>query len=1419
MHDDANVHEDSALIPHIRHLLLNYVVQHITTDYIQLTEQAVVDLWAQYFVEIPTADPASLTLLRDPFAVLTRIHGLGTLPPFQEKFQSTPGAIQHIKSLIKPLAGRLKADRAALLESNHEAYPFVAPFAPILTTRAIRETPKPKAMAPHLIDSLPTSHRVFLSSQTIEPIGVEQIPETAVKQDEVLDTTWQLNPEQHDSVRSLLRAVFTGPSKGHKNRYLNFASRPDSPPISNFPELEFLPIFPRRRRAGSGARENDPPPSGLHGMASLPAVILPPVKVEEIEPQLHRQNMVIVDGWQTLRSSPSPTPSPPSSQEDQIDELFMESPNTTPPPVRPSKIEVVQIPRVKRIGGQRAKPPAMGHGTEYFCTLHNFWSLIHRFWASLATFLLPHVRKDLPNEPPLRASPQPSVSMIGQADPGCDPTADVREDLDYEVAGLYGHRKQDPRDLILREKPDDKRQLLMEVPLLRPPNEHPPNALFLPSSLADLVAPLKVKGQANVEPPPHKFLKKAKGIPSLNVELSWVPIAAQTRIPTSSEVIKVTCLFDEDNPFSNLSRIETLLNLPIILSDSELYSETWGRRYPQKLDLEVHDKDFEVRMEIILSRKERRRAAGLPEEIEDDSMDGLDSTMDSDDVSLDDRSGKRPRLDQEQYFEDSGVAFDDPWQLNFDNPQLYDDYNSLPYAYDNNKENLPPRSDPPYDEPFDLPVAQYIEEFDPQDTAFPVTASQTRQYDPDAVFIDEPREFVALSFESLPIASAPPTQLKDPPNNDYLSNTPPSLLLESNPNKLANDPAVSVPRLTPLPEISSHSHAIAQFAQLRAKKINIIPPPSPSASVDQIVPAVEEHPHSIPDSVYDRNTLRLPPRWTFPTSQHRYMVSMDLVQKQGLIHCFRSRSCLIDLVEREFLGGVDVILDPHTAVMFTNIFVLSSECAELASRIAQQSWCYSRLLVVFEAYPESYSYRSKDTCDKRSELFAYSKPVVKALGKLRRDLGISEGCGVKREGCLVQYAFADTVEEAAIFTRCFGDMAEGNDDESRGAIWGDRTWFEDELPEGEEDLAAVEGMNRFAAYLILCQVDLGDFLELSPEVRVERHGAFVGVERMTVLNEVIERRLQVVQDLEMEPSVPNFYSYTFNIEAKMLEFQQLLRNSKNIIAVCGAGLSAASGIPTFRGAGGMWRKYDAMSLATPEAFAEDPSLVWQFYPYRRERARAAEPNAAHEALAKFSIPSLRKTVVPDAMFTIITQNVDGLSVKAMDKVLKEIPDPKPADISIMYEMHGRLFDVSCTSRFCKHVEYNTDSPICAALAGTEEGVEAGTIDAQIPKEQLPRCSQCKALGRPGVVWFGERPKYMKEIDQLVETADLCLVVGTSSTVYPAAGYAAEVQAMGGKVAVFNLERSSGDEGADYLFLGPCEKTLPEALGVGVVESN
>ncbi|EUC62246.1 NAD-dependent deacetylase sirtuin-like protein [Rhizoctonia solani AG-3 Rhs1AP] len=291
-------------------------------------------------------------------------------------------------------------------------------------------------------------------------------------------------------------------------------------------------------------------------------------------------------------------------------------------------------------------------------------------------------------------------------------------------------------------------------------------------------------------------------------------------------------------------------------------------------------------------------------------------------------------------------------------------------------------------------------------------------------------------------------------------------------------------------------------------------------------------------------------------------------------------------------------------------------------------------------------------------------------------------------------------------------------------------------------------------------------------------------------------------------------------------FRKALQQSKHLILVAGAGLSAASGIPTFRGAGGYWRSFEATRLATPEAFDANPSLVWQFYHYRREKVLSCKPNNAHHVIARLLDPNYRSAVAPLATkCTLITQSVDGLSLRAQE-ALQPITGTPAENTTLkqgkIIEMHGRLLETLCTK--CKHRNPDTRSPICPALAGTELRTEVIMDDAgkrvpeaEINPKDLPRCEkdECGGLLRPGVVWFGESIPGLNAIESLVEEADMCLVVGTSSVVYPAAGFAGVVQGNGGKVAVFNIEESQGDQYADFLFLGPCEQTLGEALGIEV----
>ena len=298
-------------------------------------------------------------------------------------------------------------------------------------------------------------------------------------------------------------------------------------------------------------------------------------------------------------------------------------------------------------------------------------------------------------------------------------------------------------------------------------------------------------------------------------------------------------------------------------------------------------------------------------------------------------------------------------------------------------------------------------------------------------------------------------------------------------------------------------------------------------------------------------------------------------------------------------------------------------------------------------------------------------------------------------------------------------------------------------------------------------------------------------------------------------------------QADLNSFHDALKSSKRILALCGAGLSAASGLPTFRGAGGLWRTHDATQLATPEAFSVDPALVWQFYSYRRHMALKASPNAAHYALA-----ALARNQEKD--FRTLTQNVDGLSQRSGH------PREK------LHLLHGTLFDLRCNQYFCKYKEQdNFTDPIVPALAiPTEEDITSNEARQKIEKQQnggpreldisdenvelpeldyrdLPHCPECKkGLLRPGVVWFGEMlpQQVINAVDDFITESskiDIIMVIGTSAKVYPAAGYVDRARAKGARVAVINIDPNdtpgSGMMAGDWFFVGDAAKIVPELL--------
>ena len=286
---------------------------------------------------------------------------------------------------------------------------------------------------------------------------------------------------------------------------------------------------------------------------------------------------------------------------------------------------------------------------------------------------------------------------------------------------------------------------------------------------------------------------------------------------------------------------------------------------------------------------------------------------------------------------------------------------------------------------------------------------------------------------------------------DSLSTTPIPVRLQSAQDKMYPD-SVSLPNDVNDSSLSNHQRdaraeltaAVLEFARLRSK--DIVEPQMVSSPSLQIhtLPTTESEPDlppSVPEELVDSKTISL--HWPQPnrTTIHRYLASMDVIQKQSMVRSLRAEQCLVDLIERDTLGGVDLIIDPHSAIIFMPLHALPSQCGSLVDSVGLHSWRYSHLLLVFEAYPEHQSYRPTRRKPSPLQINFYSPPNVKAVKKLRRDLSIAEGTGTKSLGCYVYMAFANTVDEAAFLTRSFGEFAEANDD-TQGALWGTREWLE-----------------------------------------------------------------------------------------------------------------------------------------------------------------------------------------------------------------------------------------------------------------------------------------------------------------------------------------------------------------------------------------
>ena len=231
--------------------------------------------------------------------------------------------------------------------------------------------------------------------------------------------------------------------------------------------------------------------------------------------------------------------------------------------------------------------------------------------------------------------------------------------------------------------------------------------------------------------------------------------------------------------------------------------------------------------------------------------------------------------------------------------------------------------------------------------------------------------------------------------------------------------------------------------------------------------------------------------------------------------------------------------------------------------------------------------------------------------------------------------------------------------------------------------------------------------------------------------------------------------------------REWLKQARSVAVLTGAGVSAESGVPTFRGNNGLWKQYRPEDLATPGAFARDSKLVWEWYDWRRGLIAQAQPNAGHRALVELEkrLPS----------FTLITQNVDGLHELAGSRNV--------------LNLHGSIWKLRCTS------------------------CERERVDRRTPLPEIPPKCECGAPLRPGVVWFGEAlpPGIWEQAESAARASEIFLLVGTSAVVYPAAGLAQIAKAARARVVEINIVETVVSRGIDEFLQGPSGELLPQLI--------
>ncbi|EKM61502.1 uncharacterized protein PHACADRAFT_190671 [Phanerochaete carnosa HHB-10118-sp] len=1227
-----------ALRAHIHDLLHDYALTHLTTDYVAFTNRTVHEILSQSLHTIPTQDPTSLTLEPALPELIASTFKLPGVTEYQERLDVNPEAKSYLKDFLQSSASsKCKCNKSenCWLEGESDIH-YIRPLSPVLTLRAVHQTPQfgkttARSRVPGPLNSL-------LADRGVAKADVSIIDTELSKTDEVQEDIREtvsgrklvIDPDTLASVRDLVQQTLPqGNAFKHNNddnvHVAAFLCRKDTnSPTYDPPRYASPPLFARDRNPGGARLPTASRYGGLGGLKDLgPLVQTAKNPNEEESTDLYKEHMVVVDGWKAYETPSSPSFSSYSSSGEEVDELEVDrylpwsSPSTNEKLAKEyiDRMDEYELPRSKRFRCSQGKPRLIGENE----SLHSFLSFIQPIpktptkqrakivvgGGSMDGQTNPITPKSEPSSPHttitaslLGQPPTIMDSEVGTMSPGSPELSSGSDDIGITrvLKKMYKHESGtdggfvvDPKDFILKERLDDKETLLMDVPDLPPPNEHPPNDAYMPASLGALLAPKDIKKDKDIadstrlgpvisrqDSTQSGFLKEIKGSKALNLELSWRPFNFGTSVPTHEEVsrlienVQVECLEDlkgesecaqegstVEDALAELLRDFTVVSDNIHTGISGNPFETASARcwFLDQLTPSISI-EGDGSEEFVLTTSERQRLSGLP----DPTPSGSNDEDISDGSSTnDDRPVKRLRFsspavimpcapwrsfeqdsgyptaglpvnsaadgDYLDCVEDSGVFIpDSPESRSRANRfgQLSDDAHGFEGPADDGEvipdvepvllghweAGCPAASvwtrPPPHGPENDTTICAHSRHFHGADGTTDSTSAP-------------PRATLAVTGA---IAGQPDlARFQDEESTNFPTGN------QLQPCELPIERHTNIPSVTDnasLLQCPSAKTSLQEFMRLRSRQV-VAPDVVHHLPTIQVArgSGPDTIPITVPPELVDGHALILPDTHFLPSTRHRYLVSLEFIQRRGLVRALASAACAVRLTERESLGGADIVLDPDAAVTFCPLRTMPSKCEALTSLVNRLSWRFAHLLIVFESFPLDQPSHGHMGGQELLSVDPFSPPVAKAVKKFKRDLALAEACCDKRADTTVQLAFPLTLANAARTVRLFGDLAEGRDI-TGGVIWGDRHWLElDDEDLDERDLAAIDGMNVFAAAIILNSVTLDDFLEKMPDERLQLFGELVGRHRITTFNTIIARRRQAVELSSSSPPMTN----------------------------------------------------------------------------------------------------------------------------------------------------------------------------------------------------------------------------------------------------------------------------------------------------------